>query len=184
MWGKALAYALGAYVLDVPIRRHLAARRARTYARARGKPLLNVGAGTPGTSWAGASFYGDVNVDLFGDRELPHGAPGVITYADAQDLREFGTGAFGAVLASHVLEHLPDPELALSEWLRVAGYDPRALFIVTPSWWAPHTLLHPGHLSYFSDGAGGTRGGRRVKLRDRLGPTANLLSLRGYECGL
>jgi SAM-dependent methyltransferase len=122
-----------------------------------------------------------VNLDLYGRRDLAHGTRGIVTYGDAQDLGEFKTGTFGAVLASHILEHLPRPEAALKEWLRVAGYDPNALFVVTPSWWAPHTFLHPGHLNYFSDGAGGTRGGRRIPLRAKLGPTANLLSLRGYS---
>lgn len=177
LW-KLGAYALGAYVIDVPIRRGISARAARAYADARGLPLLNVGAGTSGTSWAGPSLYGDVNLDLYGRRDVPHG-PNVVTYGDAQDLREFATGSFGAVLASHIIEHLPNPDQALAEWSRVVGGDPNALFVVTPSWWAPHTFLHPGHLSYFTDSAGGTRGGRRVALRSKLGPTAGLLNLRG-----
>lgn len=173
-----LAFAFGTYLADVPLRRRAAASAARAVARARGGPLLNIGAGTPSTSWQGACLDGDVNVDLAGRRDVPHGTPGVVTYADAQDLRDFRTGAFGAVLASHVLEHLPRPDVALQEWLRVVGGDPRALFVVTPSWWAPHTWFHPGHLWYFTDAAGGTRGGQVHRLRKQVGPTAALLSVR------
>lgn len=149
--------ALGAvtYVVDVPLRRNAAARAAREYATRRGLPLLNIGAGTGGTALFGETLYGDINVDIGGKKDVPHGTKGVVTYADAQDLRQFPTGSFGAVLASHVLEHLSCPEQALREWLRVAGGDQGALFIVTPSWWAPHTWLHPGHIWYFSDGHGG-----------------------------
>jgi len=143
------------YVMDVPLRRNAAARAAREYATRRGLPLLNIGAGTGHTALFGKTLYGDYNVDIGGRRDVPHGTPGMVTYADAQDLREFATGSVGAVLASHVLEHLSCPEQALREWVRVAGGDRAALFIVTPQWWAPHTWLHPGHIWYFSDGQGG-----------------------------
>lgn len=154
-WFRTIAAAVAAtYVIDVPIRRSLAAKAARAYARRKGKPLLNVGAGTGRTALFGATLYGDVNVDLAGRRDVAHGTPGVVTYADAQDLSEFPDGAFGAVLASHILEHLPDPQRAMREWLRVVGGDRNAIFVVTPSWWAPHTWLHRGHLWYFPDGQG------------------------------
>lgn len=162
---NALLYTLGAYVIDVPLRRAAAARAARAYADARGLPLLNIGAGTGKTALFGSTMYGDLNVDLGGDRSAPHGTPGVVTYADAHDLRDFQSGTIGAVLASHVLEHLERPDIALHEWRRVVGGDDAALFVVTPSWWAPHTLLHPAHLWYFSDGAGGTRGGTAERIR-------------------
>lgn len=177
--GAAL-YTAAAYVLDVPVRRALAARRARAYADAKGLPLLNVGAGTGRSAWFGETLYGDVNVDLFGRKDVPPGAPGTVTYADAHDLGAFKTGQFGAVLASHVLEHLESPMVALREWRRVTGNDPGALFIVTPSWWAPHTLLHPGHLWYFSDGAGCAAAAcAPTRLRANVGPAAAMLSLRG-----
>lgn len=154
VFGLTLAYSAITYFLDVPARRETAARAARAYADLRGRPLLNVGAGTGQTALFGSTLYGDINTDLNGRRDVPHGTPGVVTYGDAQDLREFRTGSIGAVLASHVLEHLPDPEQAIAEWLRVTGYDQEAVFIVTPSWWAPHTWLHPGHLWYFQNGDG------------------------------
>jgi ubiquinone/menaquinone biosynthesis C-methylase UbiE len=167
--GWLAAYVAGAYVLDVPMRRASAAARARAYANAVGRPLLNIGAGTPSSALFGATLYGDVNVDLAGRRDVAHGTPGVVTYADAEDLSQFRTGAFGAVLASHVLEHLPNPQRALSEWRRVTGYDDRALFVDTPSWWAPHTFMHPGHLWYFSDGQGCVTGCAPRQLAGRAG---------------
>ncbi len=153
LW-QVIAGLAGVYIVDVPLRRASAAARARAYANARGLPLLNVGAGTGETALFGSTLYGDVNTDLNGRRDVPHGTPGVVTYANAEDLSAFRDGSFGAVLASHILEHLPNPDRAIAEWLRVVGGDPAALFIVTPSWWAPHTWLHAGHLWYFPDGEG------------------------------
>lgn len=164
----AAIWTAAAYLLDVPLRRASAARAARARATARGLPLLNVGAGTGTTALFGSTLYGDVNVDLHGRKDVPHGTPGAVTFADAQDLSAFADGRFGAVLASHVLEHLPDPAAARREMLRVVGGDPKSLFIVTPSWWAPHTWLHPNHRWYFPDGAGGSIDGRQIRLRDRL----------------
>lgn len=168
------------YFLDVPVRRSIAAKRARHYADSKGLPLLNVGAGTDGTALFGTTLYGDVNVDLYGSKDVPHGTPGTVTYADAQDLGDFKDGQFGAVLATHLIEHLDNPDAALSEFRRVTGNDPDALFIVTPSWWSIVTWMHPAHLWYATDGAGGTKGGRLVRLRKELNPIAGqLTSLRG-----
>lgn len=152
-----LLYSVAAYAVDVPLRRALAASRARRIARANGGPLLSVGAGTRSSALFGPTLYGDVNVDLCGRLDVPHGTPGVVTYADAQDLSDFALGQFGAVLAVHVLEHLADPGRALAEWARVAGGLANVV-VVTPSWWAPHTWLHPGHVWAFV-------GGRRYRLR-------------------
>lgn len=172
---------LGAtYLLDVPLRRAQAARAARAYADARGKPLLNVGAGTGKTALFGSTLYGDVNLDLGAPRGVSDG-PDRVSWGDAQDLSRFPAGAFGAVLASHVLEHLSDPASALREWLRVVGGDPGALFIVTPAWWAPHTWVHPGHRWYFPDHQGCLSGCKPVQLRTELGAAARFTSLRGYR---
>jgi ubiquinone/menaquinone biosynthesis C-methylase UbiE len=176
------AYLAGTYFIDVPVRRWHAAKCARKYADMKGKPLLNIGAGTKKTAYFGKTLYGDVNCDLNGRKDCPHGMPGVVTYADAQDLSDFDDGEFGAVLATHLLEHLPNPKKALSEWLRVVGGDKKALFVVTPCWWVPHTWLHPGHMWYATDNAGGTRGGKLIKLRDRFNPAMKkITTLRGYE---
>jgi len=55
-------------------------------------------------------------------------AMAVDVVAEGDDL-PFPADAFDFVLASHVLEHLPDPIRALREWQRVAS---RYLFIVLP----------------------------------------------------
>lgn len=174
------AYLAATYVIDVPIRRWHAARSARKYADAQGKPLLNIGAGTNKTAFYGPTLYGDVNCDLSGRKDCPHGTPGEVTYADAQDLSQFRDGEFGAVLASHLLEHLPNPQKALSEWLRVVGGDKDALFVITPCPWVPHTWLHPGHLWYATDYAGGTRGGELKRIRKQYHPALKkITTLRG-----
>jgi SAM-dependent methyltransferase len=177
--GGCCAFLGATYLIDVPIRRQIAANQARAYANQRGLPLLNIGAGTKGTAIFGSTLYGDVNCDLAGRKDCPHGTPGEVTYADAQNLKDFRDGEFGAVLASHILEHLPDPRRALQEWIRVSGGNVEALFIITPSWWAPHTWGHPGHLWYATDNAGGTKGGRMIRLRKTHSPvTKKLISLR------
>lgn len=143
-WLKAaLGFAASAYVKDVVVRPRQVAQLARSYCDRVRKPLLQVGAGTPGSSIATALFgptlVGDVNLDI----AAPAGVPGRgrVVYGDAQDLSAWPDGSFGAVFASHVLEHVDRPDLALSEWRRVAD----KAFIVVPQWWCPHTWLHPGH---------------------------------------
>jgi len=142
------AYTLTAYVWDVLIVSALVARRARRAADAAGLPLLNVGAGTPRSSLRalcfGPTLWGDVNVDLAAPRSVAHGSDRV-SYGDAEAL-PFATGAFGAVICAHVLEHVRDPDAAICEAHRVA----RHVFFVVPSWWAPHTWLHPGHRWFFT----------------------------------
>jgi ubiquinone/menaquinone biosynthesis C-methylase UbiE len=142
-----IIYSLGAYVVDVVLRPELVARQARQAAGRLGKPLLNVGAGTPGSSLRvavlGPTAWGDVNTDL-AERRLwsPH-AGREVRHGDVQAL-PFRDKQFGAVIASHVLEHVPDPRRALSELRRVAD----EVYVICPRWWAPHTWLHPGHRWY------------------------------------
>ncbi|HEY7831030.1 MAG TPA: methyltransferase domain-containing protein [Solirubrobacteraceae bacterium] len=50
--------------------------------------------------------------------------------AEAGKLGEVPDGAYDAVLASHVLEHLANPLGALAEWRRVVGQDGHILLIV------------------------------------------------------
>lgn len=169
------------YVIDVPLRRHIVAKKAKRYAKKTGKPLLNIGAGTDKTAMFGPTLYGDVNCDLGGRKDVPHGTSGCITHADAQNLSDFKDGQFGAVFASHLLEHLPNPQQAIKEWLRVTDGHYESLFIITPSWWAPHTWCHPGHLWYATDNAGGTKGGKLVRIRKEYDPVIKkLTTLRGY----
>jgi SAM-dependent methyltransferase len=149
LWKKALGFAATAYYQDVIVRPQQVARLARAYCDRVGKPLLNVGAGTRRSSLRAALFgpllVGDVNIDVAAPRR-PHGARHV-SYGDATNLREWPNKHFGAVFASHVLEHLDRPDLALAEMERVAD----KVFAVVPKWWAPHTWLHPGHKWYISE---------------------------------
>ncbi len=114
--------------------------------------MLNVGCGMPGSSFRvfllGSVLKGDVNLDLAAPKErrcesiVPSpGSPPC--YGDAMRI-PFPDKHFGAVLASHVLEHVDDPDQALREWRRVAD----RVFVLVPVWWAPHTWLHTGHQWY------------------------------------
>jgi SAM-dependent methyltransferase len=138
----ALAYTVGAYVVDVVAKPSVIAARARAAADARGKPLLNVGCGMPGSSLRvallGPTGWGNVNCDLAAPSECS--SDGAACHCDAQAL-PFPDKFFGAAIASHVLEHVADPNAAIRELHRVAD----EVFVITPAWWAPHTYLHPGH---------------------------------------
>lgn len=161
-----LGWSMKSYFTDVLLRRELASREAKAYARSKGKPLLNIGAGGPRALQGQHIIPGAVNIDIMGRRDIPHGTPGAVTYGDAYDL-PFPDGHFGAVLASHIIEHLEDPGRAVREWLRVVGGDQKALFVITPSWWATYGWLHPEHLWYWTDHAGGTKGGKMYRVRDQ-----------------
>jgi SAM-dependent methyltransferase len=149
-WLKyGLVYVGITYVYDVIVIPNSAAKQARAYADSLGKPLLNVGAGTPHSSLRvsllGPTLWGDANIDIAADKSIPHG-PDVVSYADAHVL-PWSDKHFGAVIASHVLEHMDDPLAALKEWDRVAD----AVYATVPKWWAPHTWTHMGH-RWFIDG--------------------------------
>lgn len=81
-------------------------------------------------------FLDTVNVDHVAD---PPTAGAQLRYAGRKmpvdvvapaDELPFADGAYDFVLASHALEHVPDPIAALREWARVAR---RYLFIVLPA---------------------------------------------------
>ncbi|HIK59921.1 MAG TPA: class I SAM-dependent methyltransferase [Planctomycetes bacterium] len=156
------AFTVLTYVADVLFRPALAAKKARRAADARGKPLLNVGVGTPRSSVRallfGPTLWGDVNLDIAAveacsvPAETEDGAR--VCQGDAHVL-PYEDKEFGALIASHVLEHLEDPIGALKEWDRVAD----ELFIIVPLWWTPHALLHPGHKwIFFGSAKKGMRG--------------------------
>lgn len=136
-------YGAGAYVLDVMERPDRAFQQARVAADRRARPLLNIGAGTPGSSLRSAiearPLPGDVNLDISGSG--PHG-PRTVSYGDVQDLSDWPDGHFGAAVASHVLEHVEDPMAAAAELRRVTD---GPVYVLSPRSWAPHTWLHPGH---------------------------------------
>ncbi|MFC1961591.1 methyltransferase domain-containing protein [Chloroflexota bacterium] len=64
----------------------------------------------------------DVNLDIVA-RDVPH-----FVLGDIQNLEMFADKQFGAVYASHVLEHVEEPDTALRELSRVAEY----VFVITP----------------------------------------------------
>jgi SAM-dependent methyltransferase len=146
--GLGVGWAAVTYAVDVLYTPARVAEQARLAALRRGKPLLNIGAGTSTTSVRAAVFgptlWGDTNCDLAGQ-----GSCDVATRVcpcDAHSL-PFGDKQFGAAIASHVLEHVEDPQRALGEMHRVAD----EVFVITPKWWAAHTWMHPGHLWYRRD---------------------------------
>jgi len=163
--GWLCAWAVGGYAFDVLHRSRQAERAARAYCDSVDKPMLVVGAGTPNSSLRalilGPQRSGDVNLDLAGHAACPTpaelyasapvtagqtGPP--VCKGNALDLSAYPDGFFGAILATHVLEHLSDPEVALAEWTRVAD---RA-YVVTPQWWTLHAWSHSGHRFMFVGG--------------------------------
>jgi ubiquinone/menaquinone biosynthesis C-methylase UbiE len=152
---KKIAWALGAissfaastYVVDVVVRRKRAAKEARAYADSVNKPMLNVGCGASRSALFGKTNYGDVNCDISLEESClkrPNGCRCNIMHLDFPDKY------FGSVLASHVLEHVSDPIQARNELHRVAD----KVWIIVPSWWAPHTWLYWQHQWYFPKGDG------------------------------
>lgn len=104
-------------------------RKAKRAAESCGKPLLNAGCKSV---YAESS---DVNLDIVA-RDVPRFVKG-----DIQNLKMFADKEFGAVYASHVLEHVEDPDLALAELRRIAEH----VFVITPLPFLPWAWFHPGH---------------------------------------
>ena len=104
-------------------------REAKRAAKVAGKSLLNVGCKSSYTKSS------DVNLDI-----VPRKVPNFIR-GDIQNLEMFGDKQFGASYASHVLEHVEEPDIALRELHRVAD----SVFIITPLPIWPWTWLHPDH---------------------------------------
>lgn len=102
---------------------------ARKAARQAGKPLLNAGCGSKFTDLS------DVNLDIV-PREVPHFFNG-----DIQKLNQFKDKQFGAVYASHVLEHVEDVEAAIQEFRRVA----ENVYVITPFPLWPSAWMCPSH---------------------------------------
>jgi ubiquinone/menaquinone biosynthesis C-methylase UbiE len=148
IWDTLLRYTITSYVQDVLVRPSVVAAKAIRDASARGKPVLNIGAGTPDSSLRvaifGPTLWGDVNMDIAASkREQCH--PDNVCYGDAHHI-PYPDKYFGACIASHVVEHLDDPVAALDEMHRVADN----VYAITPRWWAPHTWIHPGHQWFVS----------------------------------
>ena len=97
-------------------------------------------------SWEGLSLARD---RVGGSKELGAGA-GFVLRARAESL-PFANGAFDAVVAQHLLEHLPDPVQALQEWRRVLCPE-GILVLITPNASYPDgDLFHdPDHINLFT----------------------------------
>jgi ubiquinone/menaquinone biosynthesis C-methylase UbiE len=140
-------YTVSVYLIDVVARPRLVAQQARAAADARGKPMLNIGAGTPNSSLSsmlfGPMLVGDVNMDVASNEAVC--TIENVCYGDIETI-PFDDKQFGSCFASHVLEHTDNPDLALQEMNRVAD----EVFVVVPPWYCPHTWLHPGHKWFIS----------------------------------
>ncbi len=104
-------------------------REARRAARSVKKPLLNAGCKLHYTRQS------DVNLDI-----VPRNVPRFVR-GDIQNMHMFRDKQFGAVYASHVLEHVENPDAALCELQRVADH----VFVITPLPIYPWAWLHPEH---------------------------------------
>ena len=137
------AWSIGAYLYDVLWLSKKYGNAAREYADSVGKPFLNVGAGTPNSSLRvklfGPTLFGDVNCDLAASQTTPCG-PDTVCHCDASSL-PYPDGYFGSALASHLIEHVDDPQAVAEELERVSD----RVFVVVPKWWAPHTWLYTDH---------------------------------------
>jgi len=102
---------------------------AKKAARKTGKPLLNAGCGSKFTDLS------DVNLDIV-PKEVPHFVNG-----DIQKLSVFKDKQFGAVYASHVVEHVEDIDAALQELDRVA----KNVYVITPFPLWPSVWICPSH---------------------------------------
>jgi len=76
----------------------------------------------------------------------PEKQPGLQLFADATDLGQIPNASYGAVLASHCLEHIANPLRALYEWKRVLTGDGLLLLLLphkdgTFDWRRPVTRL-------------------------------------------
>ena len=128
-----LIFGFGAYLFEYHFVKAEKAREARQAADSRGKPLLNIGC-----RWTCPdSCIGDVNVDIM---DCPHNHPSFVK-ADATDLSMFKDKQFGCVFASHIIEHLDDPEAAYAEWCRVGDM----VIVLTPSPFMVGGFFHPDH---------------------------------------
>jgi len=134
-----LAWELG-WWLEGKLRRRKLFRQANRAAALKGKQLLVVGEPD------GEYPCGDVVVDIRESSICP-----VYVKASVEDLGAFKDKQFGAVFASHVLEHVAQPEKALAELHRVAD----EVFVAYPYPWRLATYLVPGHAwLMFRDGDG------------------------------
>ena len=97
--------------------------------------------------------------------EVPDGAAGEIVHGDALDL-PFADGSFDRVIASEILEHIPDDRAAMAELARVLA--PDGLAAVTVPRFGPEAVCWGLSRSYHDVEGGHVRIYRRRQLAERL----------------
>jgi SAM-dependent methyltransferase len=100
--------------------------------------------------------------------EAPPPARALAVQADAYRL-PFGDGVFDAVIASEILEHIPDDGVAMAEAVRVLRPGGR-LAVTVPRWW-PERICWALSRAYHEVEGGHVRIYRRRQLLDRLTAT-------------
>lgn len=115
--------------------------------RPRGTRILDVGCsgGAMMAALAGRGFTSVAGVDINADAVARCAGKGLgdVSVMDAQDLR-FDAGAFDLLLASDVLEHVPDPDRALQSWRRALKPGGR-LIVFVPAHaflWSDHDVIN------------------------------------------
>jgi SAM-dependent methyltransferase len=126
---KAFLWWEGIWLAHALYERRSLYAQALKAARQEGKPLLVVG--TP----YGMYGCGDVTLDPKDTGECPN----VVT--ESVEAIPFSDKHFGAVFASHVLEHVCEPEKALAELHRVADH----VYIAWPRPWRTIAWVNRGH---------------------------------------
>jgi SAM-dependent methyltransferase len=115
--------------------RRLSVKKARIFAAYVSKPILNYGCGD--------TDFGDVNVDI-----VPRSVSNFVLIKPSPAHLPFPSKHFGAVICSHVKEHVPDPEALEMELERVAD----RVYMVVPSPIFIWTWLWPEHRWVFING--------------------------------
>lgn len=125
---------LGKFSMYWFARRYYAAL-VRRYAPGRGGKLLELGCGLGHLLGLLQDDFRCIGIDLieYSIAETRRNAPKAEAYVQsADDLSRFRTGDFSAVVALHLVEHLPNPREAIREVNRLLG--PRGLFLfATPN---------------------------------------------------
>lgn len=124
-------------------------QKAKEAAEVSGKPLLVVGRPDDGmTAIAGIpDACGDICLDVQGCPSCP-----VSVQASVEDLSQFGDGQFGAAFVSHVIEHVGDPEKAISELHRVADN----VVVCFPRAWTLGAVVNRTHCSWMGQNVDGS----------------------------